>query len=239
MADIFISYARASQRQAEVFEKALSALGYSVWRDTAALPIHRPYQPEIEANLRAARAVLVLWSKEAAASDWVRAEADLARDEHKLLQITVDGSLPPMPFNQTQCADFSRWRGDTSSAAWAKLTTSLSALLSAPSPIPITGKRRRLRRLGRRSVAAAAASAVLAVAGGTWLGLGMPGWPQAGEGVAVTPFETTSGDVSARGFADGVADEIASTLARVDMKSRLTEPGLTGPQRDAVAVRLG
>ena len=100
MADIFISYARATQRQAEMFDKALSGLGYSVWRDMDALPIHRPYQPEIEANLRAARAVLVLWSKEAAASDWVRAEADLARSEHKLLQVTVDGSLPPMPFNQ-------------------------------------------------------------------------------------------------------------------------------------------
>jgi len=239
MADIFISYARVSQRQAEMFEKALSGLGYSVWRDTAALPIHRPYQPEIEANLRAARAVLVLWSKEAAASDWVRAEADLARGEQKLLQVTVDGGLPPMPFNQTQCADFSHWRGDTSSPAWAKLISGLSALLASEPPAPIVTKRRWRPRLGRRSVAMAVAVAVLAAAGGTWLALGMPGWPQAGEGVAVTPFDTTPGDASARSFADGVADEIASTLARVDMKSRLTEPGLSGPQRDAAAARLG
>jgi TolB-like protein len=239
MADIFISYARASQRQAEMFEKALSGLGYSVWRDTAALPIHRPYQPEIEANLRAARAVLVLWSKEAAASDWVRAEADLARGEQKLLQVTVDGGLPPMPFNQTQCADFSHWRGDTSSAAWAKLITGLSELLSSEPPTPTAAKRRWRPRLGRRSAVMATLAAVLAMAGGTWFAIGMPGWSQAGEGVAVTPFDTTSGDVSARSFADGVADEIASRLAGVDMKSRLTDPGLTGPQRDAAAVRLG
>jgi TolB-like protein len=238
MADIFISYARATQRQAEIFEKALSGLGYSVWRDMA-LPLHRPYQPEIEANLRAAGAVLVLWSKEAAASDWVRAEADLARGEHKLLQVTLDGSLPPMPFNQTQCADFAAWRGDTSSAAWAKLMAGLSELLASEPPTPIAAKRRWRPRPGRRTAALAALAAVLALAGGTWLAIGMPGWPQAGEGVAVTPFDTTPGDVSARSFADGVADEIASTLARVDMKSRLTDPGLTGPQRDAAAVRLG
>ena len=237
MADIFISYARPSQRQAEMFEKALSGLGYSVWRDTASLPIHRPYQPEIEANLKAARAVLVLWSKDAVASDWVRAEADLARGEHKLLQVTLDGGLPPMPFNQTQCADFSHWRGDTSSSVWQTLTAGLSALLISEPLAPIASKRR--WRLGRRSTAAAASAAVLAMAGITWFALGIPGWPQAGEGVAVTPFETTSGDASARSFADGVADEIASRLAGVDFKSRLTDPGLSAWQRDAAAVRLG
>ncbi|HEY2480749.1 MAG TPA: TIR domain-containing protein [Caulobacteraceae bacterium] len=238
MADIFISYARATQRQAEMFEKALLSLGYSVWRDMA-LSLHRPYQPEIEANLRAARAVLVLWSKEAAASDWVRAEADLARNEHKLLQVTVDGSLPPMPFNQTQCADFAHWRGDTSSPAWAKLMASLSALLLSPPPTPLTARRRWRPRLSQRSIAMAALIGVLALAGVTWFAMGMPGWPQAGEGVAVTPFDTTPGDVSARSVADGAADEIASTLAKVDMKSRLTDPGLAGPERDAAAVRLG
>ncbi len=238
MADIFISYARATQRQAEMFEKILLGLGYSVWRDWA-LPLHRPYQPEIEANLKAAGAVLVLWSKEAAASDWVRAEADLARAEHKLLQVTLDGSLPPMPFNQTQCANFAAWRGDTSSPAWGALAAGLSELLQSERPAPVAAKRRWRPRLGRRSAAMAALAAVLAIAGGTWLALGMPGWPQAGEGVAVTPFDTAPDDASARSFADGVADEIASTLAKVDMKSRLTEPGLTGPQRDAAAVRLG
>ncbi len=239
MADIFISYARASQRQAETFEKALAGLGYSVWRDTAALSLSRPYQPEIESNLRSARAVLVLWSREAAASDWVRAEADMARSEHKLLQVTVDGGLPPMPFNQTQCADFSRWRGDTSSAAWAKLAAGVSELLASDPPTPIATRRRWQSRLGRRTVAMAALAAVLSLAGGTWLTVGMPGWPRAGEGVAVTPFDTTPGDVSARSFADGVADAIASKLASVDIKSRLTDPALTGPQRDAAAVRLG
>jgi len=239
MSDIFISYARATQRQAEMFDKALSGLGYSVWRDMDALPIHRPYQPEIEANLKAARAVLVLWSKEAAASDWVRAEADLARGEHKLLQVTLDGSLPPMPFNQTQCADFAAWRGDTSSPAWAKLVAGLSELLASEPPVQVAAKRRWRPRLGRWTAAMAAVGAVLALAGGTWVAIGMPGWPQAGEGVAVTPFDTTPGDTLARSAADGVADAIASTLAKVDMKSRLTDPGLTGPQRDAAAVRLG
>lgn len=246
MADIFISYARASQRQAEIFEQALSDLGYTVWRDTAALPIHRPYQPEIEANLRAARAVLVLWSKEAAASDWVRAEADLARSEHKLLQVSLDGGLPPMPFNQTQCADFSHWRGDTSSPAWLKLMAGLSALLaSEPPPTPTATKRRWRARLGGRLVAVAAAAAVLAFSVGTWLTLGRPGWPQASDvspaAIAVMPFQTSAGEPLERTFAHGVAEEVAIALAKADLRTVSQDESLpTAPAaRLATAQRLG
>ena len=85
MTDIFISYARASAKAAEAMTEALRALGYGVWRDDE-LPAHRPYADVIEERLEQARAVLVLWSDDAMASQWVRSEANRGREDGKRTQ---------------------------------------------------------------------------------------------------------------------------------------------------------
>jgi len=107
---------------------ALQALGYSVWWDEE-LPAHRAYGDVIEENLKSARAVLVVWSSDAARSEWVRAEADLARQMHKLVQLSIDGALPPMPFNQIQCPALTSWDGKTDNGAWRKVEASLAELV--------------------------------------------------------------------------------------------------------------
>ena len=127
MTDIFISYARSTERQARKIADGLRALGYQVWRDDE-LPAHRPYGEVIEERLGLAKAVVVLWSAEAAKSQWVRAEADAAREAGTLIQVTLDGTLPPMPFNQIQCADFLGWKGSEKHPAWEKLVASVAAL---------------------------------------------------------------------------------------------------------------
>src|SRR5919106_2653845 len=99
VAAVFVSYARADEPQAELVAEALRALGYEVWRDDE-LPAHRAYADVIEERLKSAKAVVVLWSAEAAKSQWVRAEADAARSAGTLVQASIDGSVPPMPFNQ-------------------------------------------------------------------------------------------------------------------------------------------
>src|SRR5215204_6652969 len=104
MSEIFISYARSSEEQAKQVEQALRAAGYRVWRDDE-LPAHRAYADVIEERLKSADAVVVLWSAEAVKSQWVRAEADAARAAGSLVQATLDGTIPPMPFNQIQCAE--------------------------------------------------------------------------------------------------------------------------------------
>jgi len=75
-----------------------------VWRDDE-LPAHRAYAEVIEERLQAAKAVVVIWSSEAVKSEWVQSEADTARTDHKLVQLTVDGSRLPRPFDRIQCAD--------------------------------------------------------------------------------------------------------------------------------------
>jgi adenylate cyclase len=126
-AHVFISYARSSEEQAGRVGEALRSAGYSVWRDDE-LPAHRGYAEVIEERLNNAKAVVVLWSAEAAKSQWVRAEADTAREAGTLVQASVDGTKPPIPFNQIQCADLHGWAGDTDWHGWQKLEASVSAL---------------------------------------------------------------------------------------------------------------
>ncbi|HEX8214636.1 MAG TPA: toll/interleukin-1 receptor domain-containing protein [Allosphingosinicella sp.] len=116
MADIFVSYARSSEKQARQIADALSQRGYDVWRDDQ-LPAHRAYGEVIEERLKLAKAVVVVWSMDALRSQWVRAEADAAREAGTLVQLSVDGTMPPMPFNQIQCADLRFWDGEVDAPA--------------------------------------------------------------------------------------------------------------------------
>ena len=127
MADIFVSYARTEEAQASRIADALRAAGYAVWRDDE-LPAHRAYADVIEERLQSAKAVVVLWSAEAAKSQWVRAEADHARGTGRLVQASIDGTVPPLPFNQIQFADLKGWAGEAEAAGWRKLASSVAAL---------------------------------------------------------------------------------------------------------------
>ncbi|HEX3423488.1 MAG TPA: TIR domain-containing protein [Sphingomicrobium sp.] len=131
MSEVFVSYARSTERQAHRIADALRALGYDVWRDDQ-LPAHRSYGEVIEERLKAAKAVVVVWSLEAIGSQWVRAEADRAREAGTLVQLTVDGSLPPIPFNQIQCADLRGWDGESDAPGWQKIEASIAALTGGP-----------------------------------------------------------------------------------------------------------
>src|SRR5215469_14978213 len=128
MSEIFVSYAHSTAAQAQKSGEALRALGYGVWRDDE-LPAHRDYSEVIEERLRAARAVVVVWSAEAVKSQWVRAEADLAREAGTLVQLSLDGAALPMPFNRIQCADLTSWNGDLAAPGWRKVVASVSDLL--------------------------------------------------------------------------------------------------------------
>ena len=130
MADVFISYARSTARIAKAAAQALTADGISVWMDEE-LPANRAYADVISERLDEAQAVLVLWSREAADSHWVRSEANRGRESGKLVQASVDGTLPPMPFDQIQCADLRTWRGRPSAPAWRKLRENIGELVGS------------------------------------------------------------------------------------------------------------
>jgi adenylate cyclase len=127
MSHIFISYARSDEPLAKDIADALREAGYEVWRDDE-LPAHRAYAEIIEERLKGAAAVVVLWSAEAVKSQWVRAEADTARSALTLVQASLDGTIPPLPFNQIQCADLKGWDGQRTASGWRKLLASVTEL---------------------------------------------------------------------------------------------------------------
>jgi TolB-like protein len=131
MADVFISYARSTEAVAQRIAETLKALGYVVWRDDD-LPAHRAYGEVIEERLRAAKVVLAVWSLDAARSQWVRAEADLARNAGKLVQLSLDETVPPLPFNQIQCANLVGWTGGTDHPGWSKVLDSIAEIAGPP-----------------------------------------------------------------------------------------------------------
>jgi TolB-like protein len=148
MADIFISYARSTQSEAGQIADALRSMGYGVWRDDE-LPAHRAYAEVIEERLKAAKAVVVIWSADAAKSPWVQSEADRAREAGKLVQLCIDATRPPMPFDRTQSADLTGWTGDPDAPGWRKVLASIAELVGgtgiaaapvAESPLPLPSK---------------------------------------------------------------------------------------------------
>ena len=162
MADVFLSYARPSLDEAMRIADCLRAAGYSVWYDES-LPAHRAYSDVIAEQLDAASAVLVLWSTEAAASQWVRSEANRARETERLVQLRLDDGRLPMPFDQIQCADLRRWNGDCSSAGWRTVAESIAALCGKGGPV-VTANR--VPSPDRRRLVLAGGAAALVAGGG-------------------------------------------------------------------------
>jgi adenylate cyclase len=144
MSDVFVSYARPDEGLAKRVVETLRADGYRTWRDDE-LPAHRAYADVIEERLKSAKAVVVLWSAESAKSQWVRSEADHARQADTLVQASLDGTIPPMPFNQIQCADLNNWAGDSGSSGWRKLRASVGSL-AGPSGVSTSAETNTPRR---------------------------------------------------------------------------------------------
>ena len=178
MADIFISYARPTAKLTRAIASALQSEGYSVWFDEE-LPAHRAYADVIQERLDEAKAVLVIWSKEAAQSQWVRSEANRARERQTLVQLRSDRSALPMPFDQIQCLDFQGWRGDVRAPCWRQLVATVGELAGkGPSPPPLQAGQEHRPFMSRRQFAAAgiATAAITGIGAWAWL---LPGQPEA------------------------------------------------------------
>jgi len=189
MSDIFVSYARSTETQARQVAEALRALGYGVWRDDE-LPAHRAYADVIDERLRTAKAVVVVWSADAARSEWVRSEAERARSDRKLVQLTVDGSKLPMPFDQTQCADLTGWTGDARASGWLKVVGSIAELTGRAASRPSDEAQDPAPRSSRPPLS-----------------------------VCVLPFANMSGDPEQEYFSDGISEDIITDLSKISALS--------------------
>ena len=104
MHKIFISYSSQHRDLTRALADGIEAHfgSGSVWWDQARLRSGDRFSPEITRALDHAKAVVVVWTKGAVASDWVYAEAVRAANQRKVVTVCaadLDTSLIPLPFN--------------------------------------------------------------------------------------------------------------------------------------------
>jgi hypothetical protein len=94
MTDVFMSYASEDRERARNLASALEARGWSVWWDRK-IVAGETYDQTIERHLESAKSVVVLWSKDSVASEWVKNEATAASERrarscaHRRGQVTA------------------------------------------------------------------------------------------------------------------------------------------------------
>lgn len=169
MASVFLSYDRDDADKAKPIALALERAGHTVWWD-----LHvrggAQFGKVIEEALKAADAVVVLWSEHAVESAWVRDEATAGRDSGRLVPVTIDGTEPPLGFRQFHTIDLSRRR----KAQLGLLFDAVTALASnrdGPPRIDSPAPKAAIRS-NRIPIAAAAVAILLLVAAGLWWSLG-------------------------------------------------------------------
>ncbi|HET9811215.1 MAG TPA: TIR domain-containing protein [Sphingomicrobium sp.] len=238
---MFLSYASADRAVAERLANAIADTGLTVWWDRH-IKGGAEFSRDIERQLEAARHVLVLWSKEAVDSRWVRDEASVAADSGRLVGASLDGTPPPLGFRQFQTVDLKAWatRGAAIPAALAEALE----VEASEQPSPARSAPR------RRWIAAGIAASVIAVAGTVAI-VQPPPFDRllSGEAesetlsLAIMPFVTQDGagiDYLGAGLSSALADSLASLSGLKITASTSTHAiagkGLTTPD---IADKLG
>ena len=211
MAHVFLSYKREDAVRVRKLVSALRGAGLEIWWDED-IPPSAPWEHTIEKALADAAAVIVCWSPASVASDNVRSEARVAREDGRLIQVFVKPCAPPLFFGERQGVDLSTWRGNPGDA---RITTLVESIRQIASGRVVSDIDRRKSLRSRRYVLSA--TQVLAVTGALLLLAGAAAFiawrsasaHQAPE-LAVLPFEDLSPTHDKAYFAEGVAEEIQS-----------------------------
>jgi len=235
LADVFLSYVSEDRGAAEKISHGLEVAGFSVWWDRH-IPGGVDFTKEIDRQLDTAKVVIVLWSRTSVDSDWVRDEAQQAREQKKLIPIRLDNVQPPLGFRQVQSLDLGGWKGDSNASGFASLVDSARRLLDRPSTgasvaitPPVTPKYARWGVPKTRWLAAAAIMAIViaAVVVALRFGLGSAASPSdaASGRIEIGKFESLAqGEDTAR-FTKGLTDAIRRVFAVNDIKTVVPSAG--------------
>lgn len=145
MPDIFISYDSADRITAEAFARIFRANRWSVWWDRD-IPPGAKFHERIAESLRAARCVVVLWSRNSVTSDWVRDEAGEGARRQILVPVLVDDVEIPLGFRQIHAARLIGWNEQSHQAEVQVLLEAIATVLNErPIQAPVTAARHRSR----------------------------------------------------------------------------------------------
>ncbi len=124
MAEIFISYKSERRKAAEHLATILRCHGYTVWFDYS-LVKGRDFGLQIDAKVREAKALVVLWCTKAVGSRWVAEEVDFAHDLGILIPVKIEPCELPVGFRRQDYIDLSNWDGAPRSPELDKLIDAL------------------------------------------------------------------------------------------------------------------
>ena len=132
MTDVFISYSRPDRALAQSLADELTAKGLVVWWDSELLS-GEDFRAAILAHLRLAKAVIVIWSRQAVSSRWVCEEAEEAAQALKLIAVGApgfDARELPLGLRSFQVVPIAKRAG-----IFAAVTAALEGRLNAHSPL--------------------------------------------------------------------------------------------------------
>src|SRR3984957_15607741 len=133
MADIFVSYSRSDKHRVAPLVAAFEAQGWSVWWDPEITPGDE-FDALIGAELEAARAVVVVWTRASVDSRWVKGEARDAADREILVPVRFENARLPIDVRSIHTTEMDGWGGSRDSAPFQALCSALEAKLKRSEP---------------------------------------------------------------------------------------------------------
>ncbi|HET7778478.1 MAG TPA: TIR domain-containing protein [Rudaea sp.] len=188
MADVFVSYARSDKARVAPLVAAIEAKGWSVWWDPEITP-GQQFDDQIEAEIDAAKAVLVIWTPTSVASRWVRGEAREAAERGILVPVRFEQARLPMDVRAIHTTDIDGWGDDANSPQAQEFLRALAAMI----------------------VRTQAAKSAKAGGGAT----AVPEKQSPRFTICVLPFANMSGDQEQEYFSDGITEDIITDLSKV------------------------
>ncbi|UAJ09030.1 TIR domain-containing protein [Glacieibacterium megasporae] len=243
MADLFVSYKSEDRERVAPLVAALEADGVGLWWD-AHLGGGAAWRDTIEAELNAARCVLVVWSTRSTGPEgtFVRDEATRALERGAYLPVKLDDVRPPLGFGETQALPLIGWRGDRADPRYVALLTAARAVIAGtPRPRPAAVPMAAAKSGVDRRLVIGGGVAVAAAGGGGWWALHR-GAGAAQDSVAVLPFANLSGDPAQAYFSDGIAEELRSaltTIVRLKVAARTSSELVRSDDAQTAAHKLG
>ena len=189
MADVFVSYARSDKARVAPLVAAIEAQGWSVWWDPEITP-GQEFDDQIEAEIDAARAVLVIWTPVSVVSRWVRGEAREAAERGILVPVRFEQARLPMDVRAIHTTDLDGWGGNAASPPAQEFLRALASMIA----------RTQASQSAKAGSGSATASAEKDAPRFT---------------ICVLPFTNMSGDPEQEYFSDGITEDIITDLSKV------------------------